>query len=60
MSAPRLTEAEKQKILAAYVAGEKVQVIALMAGVDESYPAHLARRRGIPRRWSRIRNEAAA
>ena len=44
MSAPRLSPDTKQKILDAYLDGEKIAVIALMYGIDESYPRILHRR----------------
>lgn len=47
MSAPRLTEKQKQAIVQAYVDGIKNEVIAAEFEVDPSYPAILAKRRGI-------------
>lgn len=55
MSGPRLTEADKRAVLRAYGAGEKIAAIAARFGIDHSYPAHLARRRGLPRRMVRCR-----
>lgn len=53
MSAPRLTEAEKQDMLRRYCDGENVYLIAAFYGVDASYPGLLARRRGAANRMSR-------
>lgn len=52
MSAARLSEWQKTDLLNAYLRGEKVKVIAMIYGVDESYPGLLAKRRNIPLRWS--------
>lgn len=52
MSAPRLTDELKSEILSAYVAGDKLTVIAARFGCDQSYPTILARRRGVA-----VRNE---
>lgn len=46
MSAPRLDKATKDKIVAAYLAGDKIADIARTFGVDASYPRLLTRRRG--------------
>lgn len=54
MSAPRLSEETKRQILDAYLAGEKIAVIAHLFGVDESYPRILFKRR--VDRESRARN----
>jgi len=53
MSAPRLTEEIKLAILSAYVAGDKLTVIAARFGCDQSYPSILARRRGVAARSDR-------
>ena len=58
MSAPRLDKATKDKIVAAYVAGEKVADIAKRFGVDPTYPGLLARRRGHSMRWQDALAEA--
>lgn len=50
MSAPRLDKATKDRIVAAYVAGDKVADIAERFGVHPSYPGMLAGRRGYPTR----------
>lgn len=47
MSAPRLSKQARNEIVSRYLAGEKVVVIALEFGVHQSYPALLAKRRGI-------------
>ncbi|WP_426235812.1 hypothetical protein [Pararhizobium sp. DWP1-1-3] len=44
MSAPRLSPDTKQAILDAYLAGDKITVIASKFGVDPSYPRILFRR----------------
>lgn len=54
MSAPRLSEDAKSKIVAAYVAGVKIEAIAAEYGVARSYPRTLAGRRGIERRQPRV------
>lgn len=46
MSAPRLTEAQKCEILAAYLEGERSTTIAARFGVHISYPGLLAKRHG--------------
>lgn len=48
MSAPRLDKTTKDKIVAAYLAGEKIADIARRFGVDQTYPRLLTRRRGHP------------
>lgn len=56
-----LTEAEKRALLARYLAGEKIEVIAAAYGVDRGYPGRLARARNLPRRPrrpTRIEQEA--
>jgi hypothetical protein len=53
MSDIRLTATEKRAILRAYGAGEKTDAIAAHFGIHRTYPAHLARRRGMPRRPAR-------
>lgn len=50
MSAPRLSVAEKNAIVAAYIAGEPLKAIAARFNVDPSYPSLIARRRGLSRR----------
>lgn len=50
MSGPRLDNEAKAKIVAAYLAGEKIADIAKRFGVDQTYPALLARRRGHQKR----------
>lgn len=47
MSAPRLDKDTKDKIIAAYLAGDKIDDMAKKFGVHRSYPCHLARRRGV-------------
>lgn len=48
MSAPwRLPDWQKQAIVDAIVAGEKRAAVAHEFGVSDSYPAMLARRRGV-------------
>lgn len=48
MSAPwRLPDWQKQAIVDAIVAGEKRSAVAQEFGVSDSYPAMLARRRGV-------------
>jgi hypothetical protein len=53
MSDVRLTETEKRAILAAYREGVKVEAIGARFSIHSTYPAHLARRRGLPRRPAR-------
>ena len=53
MSDVRLTASEKRAILRAYLAGEKTDAIGAQFGIHRTYPAHLARRRGMPRRPAR-------
>jgi len=51
MSGPRLKADQKNAILADYLAGVAIRQIAAAHGVHQSYPGHLARRRGhSPRR----------
>jgi hypothetical protein len=41
---------DQAAILAAYVAGEKIEAIAALHGVSPPYPGMLAKRRGLPAR----------
>ncbi len=60
MSSPRLTPDEKAALLERYLAGEKVDALATAFGVDRSYPAILARRRGIARRTGPTAQQGAS
>lgn len=53
MSAPRLTQAERDAILAEYKAGVALKVIAERYGVAVTYPSMMANRKGIARRRER-------
>jgi len=53
MAAPRFSKVEKDAMLAAYLAGEKVREIARQFHCDKTYPSILAKRR----RKARNRNE---
>lgn len=46
-----LTKEKREAILEAYLAGEKVAVIAALYGCHPSYPGLLATRLGYPSRW---------
>jgi len=46
MSAPRLSRERKHEIINAYLAGEKVDLIAAQFGVHHTYPGILAKRYG--------------
>lgn len=46
----RLTVDDRMKILAFYLLGDKIDVIAERFGVDRAYPAKLAKKHKIPRR----------
>lgn len=50
MSAARFTSEQKERILAAYLGGEKISSIAKRFKCDPSYPGLLAKRRGGTRR----------
>ncbi len=49
MSAPRLSEFTKREIVKAYGRGTPISAIAMRYGVDQSYPAVLAKRRAVQR-----------
>lgn len=53
MSAPRLSDRDRNEMLAAYRKGEPVRSIASRFGVAATYPSELARRRGITVRRER-------
>ena len=44
------TPAEREKILAAYKSGMKIEIIAERFGCNKSYPIKLARKAGVPHR----------
>lgn len=48
----RLLDWERQAIVDAFLAGEKIEAIAAEFGVTRSYPGVLARRMGVPARWT--------
>lgn len=50
---PPITDADRDAIVAAYVAGEPVKVIAHRFGCGMGLPIYLAKRRGIPMRQPR-------
>lgn len=50
MTAPQLSEVTKLAVLAAYIRGDRVQEIADIYRVDNSYPSLLAKRRRVQRR----------
>jgi len=60
MSGPRLTQDQKDEIVAQYCAGVSVTKIAASFGVDRSYPTLLAQRRGAALRMNRLSRERMA
>lgn len=60
MSGARLTEEQKNEIIALYVAGVSTVKIAAQFNVDRSYPTLLAQRRGVSLRMNRHSRERMA
>jgi hypothetical protein len=46
MSAPRLSQAQKNSMIEAYLNGVSIDLLATTYGVDRSYPGLLAKRSG--------------